>query len=78
VKRIKIGFASDFEAQFASMRTDSPVALVPLLVERGTRKTERRYHSRFAEFRRNGEWFEATRQLLVFIASRAAKQKESG
>lgn len=65
---IKIGFAVDFKARFATMRTDSPLDLRLLGRLDGTAQDEKRLHQTFAELRIRGEWFRADPRLLGYIA----------
>lgn len=62
--RIKIGWSGNPTARLRNVPHDEVLAIVP-----GTMEDERQMHAMFARFRVNGEWFEAKRDLLQFIAA---------
>lgn len=65
---IKIGFtARNPRVRLASLRTGSPVPLVPLGFVTGLQNEEGELHTRFIASRAHGEWFHPTPDLLAFI-----------
>jgi hypothetical protein len=60
---VKIGFAKDFQDRLRRLICGCPVPLTPLAIFSGGRAEEREYHTRFAAWRRHGEWFELTDEL---------------
>lgn len=72
---IKIGVAKDVAARIRSIQTSHPWPLALLLVLDGDVTLEHSLHQRFASCRLHGEWFEASKPLLRFIAK---AQEEAG
>lgn len=62
--RIKIGWSGNPRGRFKNIPHDEVLAIVP-----GTMEDERQMHAMFARFRVTGEWFQAKRDLLDFIAT---------
>lgn len=73
VNRYKIGHASDIERRVRKMRVESPVhlTLIAHVPAWDAKKTERRLHKRFAEYRIRGEWFRESPELLEFCGGYA-------
>jgi hypothetical protein len=66
---IKIGVAEDVDARLSALQTGSPLPLrVLAILPSSGRYGEAQLHQRFAATRLHGEWFEATPELLAFIA----------
>lgn len=66
--RIKIGFTRNWQDRLRTMRTSCPEEMDFIAVIKGDRTREREFHERFSHLRTRGEWFEATAELLAFIA----------
>src|ERR1700756_1314270 len=64
---IKIGWATDVERRIYGLQISAPSPLVLLAAIKGTHKTERSLHDRFADTRTFGEWFQPTPELLAYI-----------
>ena len=64
---IKIGSSDDPRNRLSVLQCGSPVALHLVGVIDGGEARERELHRRFAEERRHGEWFEASKRLVEFI-----------
>lgn len=56
--RVKLGVASDVEQRLRQLQTGSPYKLVVLAVWPGSQRLERKLHSHFQLYRKEGEWFE--------------------
>ena len=65
---IKIGYTTDLNGRFNALQGASSETLEVLCAVNGDRELEARFHKRFADCRIRGEWFEATDELLAFIA----------
>ncbi|UCI23724.1 GIY-YIG nuclease family protein [Mesorhizobium sp. B2-8-5] len=65
--RIKIGFSTTPLERTSNLRTSMPEDYDLCLILKGTRKDEKRLHSRFGSYRRNGEWFVASRPIRMTI-----------
>lgn len=66
---IKIGHTAHHpDRRLESLRSGSPVPLVPLGVMPGSQKTESRLHIRFHHLRSHSEWFSPDPDLLAYIA----------
>jgi hypothetical protein len=66
---VKIGFAIYPKHRMSKLRADSPVPVVLRAVIEGDQETERQLQSRFADYKRNGEWFENSGSLAQFLSS---------
>lgn len=55
------------------MQTAAPLELRLLAVLPGRYSAEAALHARFAHARRRGEWFDATPDILSFLAERVAE-----
>jgi hypothetical protein len=75
VNRVKIGYTKDMKQRFDRLQYLAPVALEVIKVWRGSFKLERQIHDRFYKYRRHGEWFELTQELLTFIESLPNKHR---
>lgn len=64
---IKIGFSSDPDKRLRDLRTSSPIPLKLLTTTPGGRDEETALHRRFAEHRRQGEWFTECEEILDYI-----------
>ena len=72
--RIKIGMSNNVIMRMGGIRRESSepiklIAYVPMKGEARRRTLEKRFHDQWAEIRRFGEWFEATPDLVRWIAS---------
>jgi hypothetical protein len=70
--RVKIGWSKKVAARMAQLQVGSPEPLKLLGVMPGGRLAEKRLHERFAASRLSGEWFDATPELLAFVAANGA------
>jgi hypothetical protein len=66
--RIKIGQSENVRSRILWLRSTSKANVELLGVMEGSRLLEREIHARFASGWIDGEWFEATPELLAFIA----------
>lgn len=73
VAMIKIGVTTDVRSRLCGLRNASPVPLEIAAVIPGDIAIERQMHSRFASSRHHGEWFEASPEILEFIAGSSNK-----
>lgn len=63
---VKIGVSSDIAKRVNDLRTSVPLPISILgAIPGATRSVERALHQRFALHRRNGEWFDATPEILA-------------
>lgn len=62
--RVKIGTSTNLKARLKAVPYEILIAVEP-----GGNALERRRHAQFANLRRNGEWFEATQELLEFAVT---------
>lgn len=73
---IKVGYSSerdhDVPIRFSQIQVASPVKLEREFSICGTLETEKALHAHFADFRRQGEWFEAQPVLQFIEKIRAA------
>lgn len=67
-KRIKVGFSSNVDVRFASLRSACPYNIRMLGHIRGTRVTEAALHEFLRPYRTHGEWFENRRDVRVVLA----------
>jgi len=67
---IKIGYTDDsIKSRLSTLQTASPEPLTLLCAVPGSRDEETALHARFAPYRRRGEWFEPSSELLEYIAA---------
>lgn len=66
---VKIGIADDVAQRRASLQTGNAERLNVLVQIPGNEIDERRLHKRFAQYRRTGEWFEMSADLIEWIES---------
>jgi hypothetical protein len=64
---VKIGFATDPFRRFSKIQSDSPAKLELLAIEPGEKDHETEIHSKFADLRRRGEWFECAEAILQHV-----------
>lgn len=64
---IKIGFTTDINSRFSSIKGHNPRDLVLLGTVEGGMAEEAILHRRFKKFRHRYEWFNATDELLAWI-----------
>lgn len=69
VKRIKIGVTRDIDKRMSSFRTAIPCTLDLMATCGGGRQREMALHKQFAGARVQGEWFNATPELISFVHS---------
>ncbi len=74
--RVKIGFSAQPYLRLKKLSTSSPYPLRLVKSVAGDYKTEREFHRHFAEYRRHGEWFEFTDEMLYFMDRRLANSGE--
>lgn len=74
---VKIGTSTNIAARIRSLQTGCPVPLELLAVAKGGQAEEAEFHRRFAQLRKNGEWFRADGQLLRFIDHFVARKETS-
>lgn len=67
IKRIKIGFSTNFPNRLSDLQGASPVKLRVLKIVKGAQETERLLIRVFGVFRIHGEWFDAHHSLVQFI-----------
>lgn len=66
---IKIGKTTDVKKRLGALQTGHPDQLSVVGTLMGDEATEIGWHNRFAAFRRRGEWFEPSPELLAAIAA---------
>jgi len=71
--RVKIGFSSEPERRLSDLQTGSPCSLRMLAVFRGTSRTEKALHAKFAKQRINGEWFQFHATIREFLTQNKHK-----
>lgn len=71
---IKIGFSRDIASRRRGLATSAPGEIRFIHVERGTYRTEKDLHRRFAAARAHGEWFRKTPELMAFLEQRRAAE----
>lgn len=64
---VKIGKAKNVRYRLSGLQTGSPVELELLGVMIGRPNLERALHSRFERYRKHGEWFEKSQEIIEFI-----------
>lgn len=64
---VKIGWSDNPHRRLCKMQSDSPVPLVFERVCEGGLEDEQELHRRFAADRRNGEWFNLSAGIAVFM-----------
>jgi hypothetical protein len=67
--RIKIGWTSHPKLRMSAIQTGCPFPIQLLALVPGSRRQEKHLHEHFADLRFQGEWFDATDELLSFIES---------
>lgn len=67
--RVKIGFAGDFTQRLRVLKTSCPFPVEIIAVVDGDRDLELLLHRSFVEYRRHGEWFEETGELLILTTA---------
>lgn len=76
INYVKIGKSRNPVRRINHLQTFSPTKLRPLFILEGDREKE--LHSRFAEYRVNGEWFEVKGELRTFIGEYVGKSGVCG
>jgi hypothetical protein len=66
---VKIGKSIDIEKRFHNIKTMSPSNLIAWYEETNDLKLEGILHKRFKEFRKHGEWFEYSQELISYISN---------
>lgn len=69
IGRVKIGFSEEPRSRFMKMRTDSPIQLALERICDGTVHDERELHTRFAQHRSAGEWFNLAPEIEAFMGT---------
>lgn len=64
---IKIGYTKSIADRIKTLQTASPIPLTLLATLRGDRKLESYFHTRFASYRLEGEWFSLEGTLLDYL-----------
>lgn len=64
---VKIGYSAKPAGRMSDLATSHHEKLNLLHIVRGTMETERKFHARFKEYRKRGEWFHYTGKLKTFI-----------
>lgn len=64
---VKIGFSVDVRERERTLRTGNAEHAFVCKVIPGDLGTERDFHTRFAAYRRNGEWFELRGELARYL-----------
>lgn len=72
---VKIGVTSRLKARIESLVATSPVPLRLIGSCAGDVLDERKWHLRFADRRRHGEWFEMSDELQAAIAEAVARDR---
>lgn len=68
--RMKIGYtAGDPVKRLRALQTGSPTKLALFAMHPGTQELEQKLHNQFADARLHGEWFDASDELLIHLAS---------
>ncbi len=70
-ERIKIGYSEVLEARLNTLSTMVPDFKLLGTIDSPTRALEKKLHRKFAESRKNGEWFEASPEILSYIKENA-------
>ena len=73
VDKVKIGFTADLSKRLKQFKTGSSNPINVLAVVPGTQDTEAYFHSMFADYRVNGEWFRYEGDLKRFTAAMPAR-----
>lgn len=68
---IKIGVATELKKRLKGLQSMCPIPLVCLGIVPGYAELEQSLHTRFAMYRRHGEWFEPSDELLTYIRENA-------
>lgn len=71
--RVKIGFTADLTKRFKQLKTGASNPIRILAVVPGTQDTEAYFHSMFADYRVNGEWFRYEGDLKRFTGVMPAR-----
>ena len=64
---IKIGFSNNPKRRLREIQRYSPIELRIIAMIKGGREKEAELHRRFSKYRRYGEWFEPSQEILQFI-----------
>jgi hypothetical protein len=64
---IKIGYTIDLDKRLRTVQAHSPVPVKVIGTMRGSYEIEQEIHSKFASFRKHGEWFAPSERLLSFM-----------
>lgn len=71
--RVKIGYSGDITRRLQSLSTSAPFPVVLLGYIAGEQSLERELHAAFAKHRKNGEWFELSREIRQFVSVHAVQ-----
>lgn len=64
---IKIGFSNNPLRRLKEIQRHSPIELRIVAMVNGNRELEAELHNRFSKYRKYGEWFEPSQEILQFI-----------
>jgi hypothetical protein len=65
--RVKIGFTKSVTSRMSGITTSLPTKIDQVVAITANRLDEKRLHSRFASYRRAGEWFTLSRPISMTI-----------
>lgn len=64
---VKIGTTGNLKSRLGAYRTSNPEELLLLGSMEGGTKEEKTLHQKFAHLRMQGEWFQCTAELMIYI-----------
>lgn len=64
---VKIGFSTNLRERASKLQTTCPERAFMAKFVKGTPRTERDFHKRFAEYRLSGEWFDLRGRLAKYL-----------
>lgn len=70
---IKIGYSRKIKTRMKDLQNSSPDELILLLLIKGNREKE--LHEKFRPYRKHGEWFEPSREILQYLLDLIVKNK---
>lgn len=75
---VKIGYTTDLAGRLKRLQTGSPHELKLLMLQRGSKETERGFHRQFRPLQAHGEWFKLEGALLDYLNKQYERQKAGG